>query len=159
MTQRAPKTPKTKATTKPATSSKGGGKPKAPVAEAMTDVDTSSAPRAASAKPSVIAGLSPVVVGNELRKKELFELVVERTGMKKKDVKPVVEAMLAVLGEALAEHREMQLQPLGKLKVQRGRELADGRALVLKLRQKTGKLDAAKTGAPTTPARPSTATE
>ena len=50
---------------------------------------------------------------------------------------------MAVLGDALAEQREMDLQPLGKLKVQRGKELADGRALVLKLRQKSARLNAA----------------
>lgn len=54
--------------------------------------------------------------------------------------------MLAVLGDAFAEQREMSLQPLGKLKVQRGKELHDGRALVLKLRQKTAKLSEATQG-------------
>lgn len=114
---------------------------KTPSAEAVAKVDTESAPKAATATPSVVETLSPVVVSNELRKKELFELVVERSGMKKKDVKPVVEAMLAVLGDAFSEQREMNLPPLGKLKVQRGKELADGRALVLKLRQKSSQLN------------------
>ena len=54
--------------------------------------------------------------------------------------------MLAVLGDAFAEQREMNLQPLGKLKVQRGKELHYGRALVLKLRQKTAKLSEATQG-------------
>ncbi len=116
---------------------------KTPTADAMTDIDTSNTPKAASAEPSVVETLSPVVVSNELRKKELFELVVERSGMKKKVVKPVVEAMLAVLGDAFAEQREMNLPPLGKIKVQRGKELHDGRALVLKLRQKSSQLNAA----------------
>ena len=110
-------------------------------AEAVSKVDTSKTPKAANAEPSVVETLSPVVVSNELRKKELFDLVVDRSGMKKKDVKPIVEAMLAVLGDALAEQREMNLQPLGKLKVQRGKELPDGRALVLKLRQKSAQLN------------------
>ena len=116
---------------------------KTPTADAMTDIDTSNTPKAATAEPSVVETLSPVVVSNELRKKELFELVVERSGMKKKLVKPVVEAMLAVLGDAFAEQREMNLPPLGKIKVQRGKELHDGRALVLKLRQKSSQLNAA----------------
>lgn len=127
-------------TTSSRTTSKSKTKVKAPVAPAVSEIDTASAPKAASAAPSVVETLSPVVVSNELRKKELFELVVERSGMKKKDVKPVVEAMLAVLGDALCEQREMNLPPLGKLKVQRGKELSDGRALVLKLRQKTSQL-------------------
>jgi DNA-binding protein HU-alpha len=82
-------------------------------------------------------------MSNELKKKELFDLVVARSGMKKKDVKPVVEAMLGVLGDVLAEQRELNLQPLGKLKVQRAKELPDGRALVLKLRQKSAQMKAA----------------
>lgn len=113
---------------------------KTPSAAAVSKVDTDSVPQPTAATPSVVETLSPVVLSNELRKKELFELVVERSGMKKKDVKPVVEALLAVLGDALSEQREMDLPPLGKLKIQRGKELPDGRALVLKLRQKTSQL-------------------
>jgi len=115
----------------------------APSVEPMTDIDTSKAPKGVVVEPSVVETLSPVVVSNELRKKELFELVVERSGMKKKDVKPVVEAMLAVLGDAWAEQREMNLPPLGKIKVQRGKELSDGRVVVLKLRQKSSQMNAA----------------
>jgi DNA-binding protein HU-alpha len=142
-----PTSPKSTATTsaaKPATKSKGAAdKPTSP-----TQIDTSKTPASATAAPSVVEALSPVVLGNELRKKELFDLVVARSGLKKKDVKPVVEAMLGVLGDALAEQRELNLQPLGKMKVQRGKELADGRALVLKLRQKSSKLsDALKEAA------------
>lgn len=135
-------------TTKPSSksaSSKPSSKTKIdkPTAAPVSKVDTSGAPKSATATPSVVETLSPVVVSNELRKKELFDLVVERSGKKKKDVKPVVEAMLAVLGDAFAEQREMDLQPLGKLRVQRGKELSDGRALVLKLRQKSARLNAA----------------
>jgi nucleoid DNA-binding protein len=132
----------TKKTTKaPAAKKPEKTKVGAPVAEALTQVDTSSAPASAVAVPSVVEPLSPVVLSNELRKKELFDPVVARSGLKKKDVKPVVEAMLAVLGDAFAEQREMNLQPLGKMKVQRGKELHDGRALVIKLRQKSAKLN------------------
>lgn len=114
---------------------------KTPSASAVSKVDTTNAPKATTAAPAVVETLSPVVVSNELRKKELFELVVEKSGMKKKDVKPVVEAMLSVLGHALSEQREMDLPPFGKLKIQRGKELPDGRALVLKLRQKSSQLN------------------
>ncbi|MEQ6204203.1 HU family DNA-binding protein [Sulfitobacter sp. HNIBRBA2951] len=127
-------------TTPKKTSTKSKTKVAAPTAAPVTKVDTDSAPKAATATPAVVETLAPVVVSNEMRKKELFALVVERSGHKKKDVKPIVEAMLAVLGDALSEQREMILPPLGKLKVQRGKELADGRALVLKLRQKTSQL-------------------
>lgn len=128
-----------------------------PSISAVTGINTSATPKAALGQPLVVETLSPVVISNELRKKELFELVVERSGMKKKDVKPVVEAMLAVLGDAFAEQREMNLQPLGKFKVQRGKELHDGRALVLKLRQKTAQLNATRNTS--APVNPTTVTE
>jgi DNA-binding protein HU-alpha len=132
-----------KSTPKPTAKPVSKTKVAPPVSAAATSVDTSSTPATTAATPTVVEALSPVVLGNELRKKELFDLVVARSGMKKKDVKPVVEAMLAVLGDAFAEQREMNLQPLGKVKVQRGKELPDGRALVLKLRQKSAKLNEA----------------
>ncbi|MGB5864609.1 MAG: HU family DNA-binding protein [Sulfitobacter sp.] len=139
-------TTSTKATSKTSTAKPAGetsaAKSKAPKSPAVSQVDTSSAPKATPATPSVVEALSPVLMGIELRKKELFDLVVTRSGLKKRDVKPVVEAMLAVLGDALAEQREMNLPPLGKIKVQRGKELPDGRALVLKLRQKSAQLNA-----------------
>ena len=58
-----------------------------------------------------------------------------RSGVKKKDAKPVVEAMLAVLGEALADNRELNIQPLGKVKVRRAKQMPNGRVLVTKIRQ------------------------
>ena len=85
--------------------------------------------------PVVVEGPQPVVSGPVMRKKELIDLVVERSGIKKKDAKPVVEATLAILGEALAETRELNLQPLGKVKVRREKLMPNGRILVTKLRQ------------------------
>ena len=70
-----------------------------------------------------------------MRKKELTDLVVERSGMNKKDVKPIVEVTLAILGKALAEARELNLQPLGKVKVRREKLMPNGRVLVTKIHQ------------------------
>lgn len=70
-----------------------------------------------------------------MRKKELIDLVVERSGVKKKDAKPVVEAMLVVLGEAIADSRELNLHPMGKLKVRRVKQMPNGRVMVTKIRQ------------------------
>ena len=55
---------------------------------------------------------------------------------KKKDAKPVIEAMLAELGETLAAGRNLSLEPFGKAKVVREKEIQNGRMLVLRLRQK-----------------------
>lgn len=68
----------------------------------------------------------------ELRKRELIALTVERSGLRKRDVKPAIEAALAVMGEALASGRELSLVPLGKVKVTRMRK--GGRGLVVHTR-------------------------
>lgn len=70
-----------------------------------------------------------------MKKRDLLEKVVKRSGIKKKDAKPVVEAMLAVMGEALAEGRELNLPPFGKLKTNRIKDTGNARILNCKLRQ------------------------
>jgi nucleoid DNA-binding protein len=119
----APKTPKksTKTEAKAPLSALDGSLP-APVAKP-------------SAEPSVVETAQSVILGPVMRKKELIDAVVEHSGMKKKDVKPIVESMLEVLGGALAEKRELNLQPLGRIKVRRERQLPNGRMLVAKIRQ------------------------
>ena len=72
-----------------------------------------------------------------LKKRDLIDAVVKRSGIKKKDAKPVVEAMLAELGEALSDGQELSLPPLGRVKINREKEIEDGKVLILKLRQKT----------------------
>ncbi len=71
----------------------------------------------------------------DLKKKELIDLVVARSGVKKKDAKPVIETMLAVLGETIAQERGLALQPLGKLRVTRTEDKDNGRIFVCKLRR------------------------
>lgn len=89
------------------------------------------------AKPAVYKAAQPAKVGvGILRKKELIDTVVKRSGVKKKDAKPVIEAMLAELGEMLADGREMALPPLGRVKINRQKPVANGRVIVLKLRQR-----------------------
>lgn len=71
----------------------------------------------------------------EMKKQELIALVVDRSDVAKKHAKPVVEAMLEVLGEALAEGRELNLQPLGKVKQNRVKDTPGARVIVAKIRQ------------------------
>ena len=88
-----------------------------------------------AAAPTIVAAPQAVVVGSQLRKKELIDDVVTRTGMKKKDVKPIVEATIAALGEALTTNRELVLPPFGKLRVRREKEMSNARVLTAKIRQ------------------------
>jgi len=85
--------------------------------------------------PKVLKVSEPVVAEADLKKRELIDLAVERSGIKKKDAKPVVEALLAILGETLSSGRELNLQPFGKLRINRVEEKSNGRVIICKLRQ------------------------
>ena len=85
--------------------------------------------------PQVVGEMTPVVEGPEMKKKELIEAVCARTDVKRKFAKPVIEAMMEVLGEAIAEGRVLNLQPMGKLVSKRSKETANARISVLRVRQ------------------------
>lgn len=103
----------------------------------VTAIDGSAPAAAASATPTVVDAPQSVILGPVMRKKELIDQVVKRSGIKKKDAKPVVESMLSVLGEALADNRELVLPPFGKVKVRREKQMPNGRVMVVKVRQPT----------------------
>lgn len=71
----------------------------------------------------------------EMKKKELIEQAVERSGVKKRDAKPAIEAALAILGEALAEGRELNLIPMGKVKVTRMKKAGNGQIIMARVRR------------------------
>lgn len=69
-----------------------------------------------------------------LKLRALVDRVVEASGAKKKDAKPIVEATLAEIDRALAKGEGLNLPSLGKLRVVR--LAADGGgAMTLKLRK------------------------
>lgn len=74
----------------------------------------------------------------ELRKKELINQAVKLSGIKKRDAKPAIEAALAVLGKALSEGRELNLQPFGKLKVAHRKKGINGQVIKARIRQPEG---------------------
>lgn len=106
------------------------------VAAAATVVATP-APTTAP-KATIVETVTPVIADMPIKKPELIDRVVAETGMKKKDVKPVVEAMLAVLGRTLAGGEEITAPPMGKLMIKRVKDVANARVLTLKLRHPTG---------------------
>ncbi len=71
-----------------------------------------------------------------MKKRELVDRVVERTGVKKGVTRQVVEAFLAEFGDALASGRELSVPPLGRIMINREKEIPDGRVFVVKIRQK-----------------------
>ncbi len=120
-----PRTPSASPRPKHSTARVASPSPKVEVATsaAETAADSSSAP----------VEQTPVL---ELRKKELIDQVVARSGVKKRDAKPVVEAMLAVLGESIDAKRPLHLEPMGKLRVNRSKDTPNGRIHICKLRRK-----------------------
>ena len=86
-------------------------------------------------QPTVVTSAQPVVAGPMMRKKELIDTVVARSGIKKRDAKPVIEAMLAVLGSAISDGRDLNLHPMGKLKVNRTKTGKGSKIMICKLRQ------------------------
>jgi nucleoid DNA-binding protein len=95
------------------------------------------------AKPEV----APIEDAPKLMKKpDLLDQVVARTNLKKRDVKPAVEAALAVIREALRDGSDLALPPLGKVRLVKTKEMEGGAAIMtLKLRtQKHATLAATK---------------
>jgi len=102
-----------------------------------------SKPASPAAKATVVTDTTPTTTAPMMKKRELLELVVERSGVRKKFAKPVVEAMMAVLGEAIAEGRDLNLPPMGKIKQQRTKDASNVRVTVAKIRQNKPDSDAA----------------
>src|SRR6056297_1795291 len=132
------------ATGKPDTTAAEPKKPAEAARPAPAAAPATQTAEPASAKPSlsVVSETKPKVAGDEVKKKDLIDLVVERSGLKKKDAKPAVDAVIDVLAELIGEGRDLNLPPLGKIKHQRLRETPNARIIVLKLRQ--GKSDASR---------------
>ncbi len=144
-----PKTPAKPAARK---SSSAAPKTSAPRRAAPARATKAATAPSADAAIAAAAAVEPVVVtetrpatGNELKKRELVDLVAKHGDLKKKQVKPVVDALLAVLGDVLAEGREMNLPPLGKMKVNRQKTISGGQIILIKLR--TGSSATAKAAA------------
>lgn len=73
-----------------------------------------------------------------LRKRAFIEAVVLRSGVKKRDAKPAVEAALSILGETLVKGQELNLPELGKVKIQNQKSVEGAHVINLRLRRKLG---------------------
>jgi hypothetical protein len=75
------------------------------------------------------------VGGEEIRtaikKKPFLDEAIKRSGVEKKYAKPAIEAALALLSEALIDGKKVNLPPLGKIKVNREKDLPDAKVLKL----------------------------
>lgn len=119
------------------TSPKAGttGTPKTVKASPGTTAKPEKTMRAATPDPVVVEESRPDMAAPAMRKKELVDAVVSRSGVKPRYVKPAVDALLAEIGAAIAEGRDLNLPGLGKVKVQRHKKLANGDVYVTRIRQ------------------------
>ncbi|MEL7256288.1 MAG: HU family DNA-binding protein [Pseudomonadota bacterium] len=92
----------------------------------------SKAPVVAASKP---AAPDAARVATEMKRKELVEEVSRRAELPKHKVKPVVEAMISVMGEAVTSGRTMNLQPLGRLVHKRRKEHPNATISIVRIRQ------------------------
>ncbi|MFN3823862.1 MAG: HU family DNA-binding protein [Pseudorhodobacter sp.] len=138
---------------------------KAPKAAAKTAAAASARKSPATAKlaPGAVADLTPAPVvvpkitllpvgdavaddsdkaasaaGGGLKKQELLARVAALSGAKRKDAKPILEAALRVLGDALSKGEDLNLPPLGKVKVNRSKAGGGTEILTLRLRRPEG---------------------
>lgn len=72
---------------------------------------------------------------NELRKKEFVEKVAEACGQKKGVTKKVIDAALRELGDAVGRGDAINLPPLGKLMVNREKDVGSANIYITKLRR------------------------
>jgi len=71
-----------------------------------------------------------------VRRKELVDRIVENSGMKPNAVKNALDAVLKEVGDALSAGEALNLPALGRVSVNRRKELDDGEVLICKIRRR-----------------------
>ena len=114
--------------------------PKSVVVSVPTAVPTAvpvASPTAPAGKSDVTKPKVTVAVTDDgpVKKGALLDQVVERSGIKRADAKAVMDALFAVMGDELLAENDLQLPPMGKLKVVKSKDVGRGaKAITLKLR-------------------------
>ncbi|SEQ68682.1 hypothetical protein SAMN05428995_10657 [Loktanella sp. DSM 29012] len=103
---------------------------------ATPKVDTTPAKaQVAAPAPKVVGTATALDAGEPIKKPEFIDRAVARSGVKKKDAKPAIEAAMAELADILLAGGELILPPMGKLKSIKSKDLGEGaQMLTLKLR-------------------------
>ena len=84
---------------------------------------------------TMVKAATPVTTKKLVKKPEFLERAIARTAIKKRDAKPAIEAALAELAALLADGNELNLPPMGKLKLIKSKDIGEGaKVMTLKLR-------------------------
>lgn len=86
----------------------------------------------------------------DIPKKELVQRMVDETGMKAGEARRALDAVLSVLASGLREGADISAAPLGKIKIIRSKETANGDLVVCRIKLKDAK-QSVDQDAPTTP--------
>jgi DNA-binding protein HU-alpha len=81
--------------------------------------------------------------GAQIKKKDMVERVATASGVKKADVKAVLDATFVLIAERLAAGDELQVPPLGRLRMLREKDTGRARIATLRL-QLAGDEDGSK---------------
>ena len=116
----------------------------ASAAKATTAKAAAAAAPAAPAPEPAPAAPAARVKGPVLKIKDLVSRVAGATGGKKQNVKEIVEATLAALGDALAKGEDLNLPGLGRTRIARTAEKDGASLMTLKVRRGAHKKKEAK---------------
>lgn len=76
--------------------------------------------------------LDPIV--KALTRKEFIDQLVEVTGGRKGEVRDLLDATLRLLSESIQEYDEVNIPPLGKIKVARRKDVPNGKVVNMRVR-------------------------
>ncbi|MCH2078523.1 MAG: HU family DNA-binding protein [Rhodobacteraceae bacterium] len=127
----------------PKTAAKATTTAKSATAAPKRKAPAKTAPATAASK-GVTTPAKPVSITRELKKKELIDRVAVASGLKKPQARAAIEATLAILGEALEKGEAMNLEPLGKVKVQKEKDAGAAKVYSCRVRRKKASAEPAK---------------
>ena len=78
-----------------------------------------------------------------LQKRQFLNRIARRTGLRQSEIKDLVDATLAELGEAIAEGKTLALPPLGRARINRQHDVSGAEVIVLRLRRRRSDIEAA----------------
>lgn len=73
-----------------------------------------------------------------LQKRQLVARIAQRAGRRNAEVRDIVDATLAELGEAISAGQTLALPPLGRARISRQKDVSGAEVIVLRLRRKRG---------------------
>ena len=71
-----------------------------------------------------------------LQKRQLVSRIAQRVGRGNSEIRPIVEATLAELGEAISAGQTLALPPLGRARISRQRDVSGAEVIILRLRRR-----------------------